>query len=133
VPAIFERIEAVGLTTQEACGDTPRVFLGCPLAGVTAHEVLDATDDIRAVASRYVGDPAFSNLPRKYKTSISGCRVHCTNPEINDISLVGRRPFRRSGPATTCRSAAASPRTRCSRSGSAHSSSRRACRMCGPA
>ena len=89
VPAIFEQIEAVGLTTQEACGDTPRVFLGCPLAGVTADEVLDATADVRAVASRYVGDPAFSNLPRKYKTSISGCRVHCTNPEINDISLVG--------------------------------------------
>ena len=89
VPAIFERIDAAGLTTQEACGDTPRVFLGCPLAGVTADEVLDATPDIRAVASRYLGDPAFSNLPRKYKTSISGCRVHCTNPEINDISLVG--------------------------------------------
>ena len=89
VPAIFERIESVGLTTQEACGDTPRVFLGCPLAGVTADEVLDASLDIRAVASRYLGDPAFSNLPRKYKTSISGCRVHCTNPEINDISLVG--------------------------------------------
>jgi sulfite reductase (ferredoxin) len=89
VPAIFERIDSAGLTTQEACGDTPRVFLGCPLAGVTADEVLDATPDIRAVASRYLGDPAFSNLPRKYKTSISGCRVHCTNPEINDISLVG--------------------------------------------
>ena len=89
VPAIFERIDEVGLTTQEACGDTPRVFMGCPLAGVTADEVLDATPDIRAVASRYLGDPAFSNLPRKYKTSISGCRVHCTNPEINDISLVG--------------------------------------------
>ncbi len=89
VPAIFERIEAVGLTTQEACGDTPRVILGCPLAGVTADEVLDATPQIRAVASRYLGDPAFSNLPRKYKTSISGCRVHCTNPEINDVSFVG--------------------------------------------
>jgi sulfite reductase (ferredoxin) len=89
VPAIFDRIEGVGLTTQEACGDVPRVFLGCPLAGVTADEVLDATPDIRAVTSRYVGDPAFSNLPRKYKTSISGCRTHCTNPEINDISLVG--------------------------------------------
>ena len=47
---------------------------------------------IRAVAARYLGDPAFSNLPRKYKTSISGCRAQCTNPEINDISLVGRRP-----------------------------------------
>src|SRR6187200_1447379 len=66
VPAIFERIEATGLTTQEACGDTPRVILGCPLAGVAADEVLDATPAIRAVAERFIGDPSFSNLPRKY-------------------------------------------------------------------
>jgi sulfite reductase (ferredoxin) len=89
VPAIFERIGSVGLTTQEACGDTPRVIMGCPLAGVTAAEVLDATPVIRAVAERVLGDPAFSNLPRKYKTSISGCAARCTNPEINDVSFVG--------------------------------------------
>ena len=89
VPAIFERIESVGLTTQEACGDTPRVILGCPLAGVTAEELFDATPDIRTVAQRFIGDPAFSNLPRKYKTSISACLAGCTNPEINDVSFVG--------------------------------------------
>src|SRR4029077_712478 len=89
VPAIFERLRAVGLTTQEACGDTPRVFLGCPLAGVTADEVLDATPQIREVASRYLGDPAFSNLPRKYKTAIGGSRVPGKHPEINDLSFVG--------------------------------------------
>ncbi len=89
VPAIWERIESTGLTTQEACGDTPRVILGCPLAGVTAGELFDATPDIRAVATRMLGDPAFSNLPRKYKTSISGCAAGCTNPEINDVSFVG--------------------------------------------
>ena len=89
VPAIFECIESVGLTTQEACGDTPRVILGCPVAGVTADELFDATPDVRAVAERFVGDPAFSNLPRKYKTSISACRAGCTNPEINDVSFVG--------------------------------------------
>jgi sulfite reductase (ferredoxin) len=89
MPVIWEALEGVGLSTQEACGDTPRVFLGCPLAGVTADEVLDATPAIRAVAERYLGDPAFSNLPRKYKTSISGCTAGCTNPEINDISLSG--------------------------------------------
>ena len=98
VPAIWERIESVGLSTQEACGDTPRVILGCPLAGVTADEVFDATPDIRAVAERFIGDPAFSNLPRKYKTSISGCLAGCTNHEINDVSLVGvDRPRRRAG------------------------------------
>jgi sulfite reductase (ferredoxin) len=89
MPAIWELIEGVGLSTQEACGDTPRVFLGCPLAGVTSGEVLDATADIRAVSQRFIGDPAFSNLPRKYKTSISGCTAGCTNPEINDVSFVG--------------------------------------------
>jgi sulfite reductase (ferredoxin) len=89
VPAIWERLEATGLSTQEACGDTPRVFLGCPLAGVDGNEILDATPDIRAVAQRFIGDPAFSNLPRKYKTSISGCVAMCTNPEINDVSFSG--------------------------------------------
>jgi len=89
VPAIWELLEATGLTTQEACGDTPRVILGCPLAGVAADEVIDATSAIRDVAQRFIGDPAFSNLPRKYKTSISGCAAHCTNPEINDVSFSG--------------------------------------------
>ena len=51
--------------------------------------MFDATPDIRAVAERFVGDPAFSNLLRKYKTSISGCLVGCTNHEINDVSFAG--------------------------------------------
>ena len=89
VPAIFERIESVGLTTAEACGDTPRVILGCPLAGVAADEVIDATPEIAAIRDLYIGSPEFSNLPRKYKSSISGCARHCTNPEINDVSFVG--------------------------------------------
>jgi sulfite reductase (ferredoxin) len=89
MPEIWDRLEAVGLVTTEACGDTPRVILGCPLAGVAADEVIDATDVIRSVAARYVGDPAFSNLPRKFKTSISGCATHCTNHEINDVAFVG--------------------------------------------
>ncbi|MGH3544671.1 MAG: nitrite/sulfite reductase, partial [Mycobacteriales bacterium] len=54
-------------------------------------EVIDATPVIQAVAQRYVGDPAFSNLPRKFKTSISGCTRHCTNHEVNDVSFVGVR------------------------------------------
>jgi sulfite reductase (ferredoxin) len=89
VPEIWERLEAVGLGTTEACGDTPRVILGCPLAGVAADEVIDATPAVEAVARRFVGDPAFSNLPRKFKTSISGCATHCGNHEINDVALVG--------------------------------------------
>ena len=91
VPEIWERLEAVGLSTTEACGDTPRVILGCPLAGVLDDAVLDATPEVTAVAERFVGDPEFSNLPRKFKSSISGCSHHCTNHEINDIAFVGVR------------------------------------------
>ncbi|MDP9241258.1 MAG: nitrite/sulfite reductase [Actinomycetota bacterium] len=91
VPAIWTALEAVGLSTTEACGDTPRVMLGCPLAGVAADEVIDATPWIKETAARYVGDPAFSNLPRKFKTSMSGCVDHCTHHEINDVAFVGVR------------------------------------------
>jgi sulfite reductase (ferredoxin) len=89
VPAIWEALESVGLSTTEACGDTPRVILGCPLAGIDAEEIIDATPQIRQTSAAYVGDPAFSNLPRKYKTAISGCTVQCVPHEINDISFVG--------------------------------------------
>ena len=89
VPAIWDALEAVGLSTTEACGDTPRVILGCPLAGIDAEEVFDATPEIRQTAERYVGDPAFSNLPRKYKSVMSGCAVQCTPHEINDVAFVG--------------------------------------------
>ena len=91
VPAIWEHLEAVGLSTTEACGDTPRVIVGCPLAGVAHDEVIDGSGAIAEVAARYLGAPAFANLPRKFKTSISGCAVHCTNHEINDVSFVGVR------------------------------------------
>ena len=91
VPVIWEQLEAVGLSTTEACGDTPRVMLGCPLEGVAADSVLDAGASLRETVERYLGDPEFSNLPRKFKTSISGCPRHCTNHEINDVSFVGVR------------------------------------------
>ena len=89
VPAIWDALEAVGLSTTEACGDTPRVILGCPLAGIDAEEIIDATPQISETAERYVGEPAFSNLPRKYKSAMSGCAVQCTVHEINDIAFVG--------------------------------------------
>src|SRR6476619_1668019 len=91
VPEIWERLEAVGLSTTEACGDCPRVILGCPLAGVAADEVLDATPVLRRVNALAEGNKEFSNLPRKYKTAVSGCGVYCIHHEINDISFVGVR------------------------------------------
>ncbi|WP_021599341.1 nitrite/sulfite reductase [Actinomadura welshii] len=89
VPAIWEALETVGLHTMEACGDVPRTIIGCPLAGIAADEVIDATTDLREIHDKYIGSPEFSNLPRKYKTALSGCTAHCTVHEINDIAFVG--------------------------------------------
>ncbi|WP_433240486.1 nitrite/sulfite reductase [Streptosporangium sp. CA-135522] len=89
VPDIWKRLEAVGLSTTEACGDTPRVILGCPLAGIDTDEVVDGTAQIDEIYDTYIGDPAYSNLPRKFKTAVSGCPSHCTVHEINDIAFVG--------------------------------------------
>jgi sulfite reductase (ferredoxin) len=89
VPAIWDALESVGLSTTEACGDTPRVILGCPLAGLDADEILDATPEIAAIGEQYIGDSAFSNLPRKFKSSISGCAAQCAIHEINDIAFAG--------------------------------------------
>jgi len=87
VPEIWRRLDEVGLQTIEACGDCPRGMLGSPLAGLSADEVVDGTPAIEEITRRYIGNPDFSNLPRKFKTAISGQQdvVH----EINDVSFVG--------------------------------------------
>ncbi|RBO88353.1 nitrite/sulfite reductase [Nocardia puris] len=87
VPEIWRRLEDVGLQTTEACGDCPRVVLGSPLAGESLDEVLDPTPAIEEIVRRYIGDKRYSNLPRKFKSAISGLQdvVH----EINDIAFVG--------------------------------------------
>jgi sulfite reductase (ferredoxin) len=89
VPAIWERLEAVGLSTTEACGDTPRVVLGSPVAGISADEILDGTAAIDEIQTRFIGSPEFSNLPRKFKTAISGSPLQDVEHEVNDISFVG--------------------------------------------
>ena len=89
VPEIWRRLEEVGLQTTEACGDTPRVILGSPLAGIAADEILDPTDVIREITSRYIGDPELANLPRKFKSAITGHPSLDVVHEINDVSLVG--------------------------------------------
>ena len=87
VPEIWRRLESVGLQTTEACGDCPRVVLGSPVAGVSADEVVDGTPAIDEILERYVGDPRYSNLPRKFKSQISWL---ADGPyETNDISFVG--------------------------------------------
>ncbi|OZV82465.1 sulfite reductase [Micromonospora echinospora] len=87
MPEIWRRLESVGLQTTEACGDCPRIVLGSPVAGVARDEVLDPTPAIDEIVRRYVGDKQYSNLPRKFKSSISW--LVDTPYEANDIAFLG--------------------------------------------
>jgi sulfite reductase (ferredoxin) len=89
VPAIWDRLDAAGLSSVEACGDSPRPFLGSPVAGVAKDEIIDGTSALQEIKDRFIGDPAFSNLPRKFKTALTGHPSHDVAPEINDVSFVG--------------------------------------------
>jgi sulfite reductase (ferredoxin) len=89
VPEIWRRLEAVGLSTTEACGDTPRTILGSPVAGVAEDEIIDGTPAVDEINRRFIGNPDFSNLPRKFKTAISGSPQLDVAHEINDIAFVG--------------------------------------------
>jgi len=87
MPAIWAKLEGLGMITTEACGDTPRVILGSPVAGVSADEKIDPSPAMDEIIATYIGNPAFSNLPRKFKTAISWQQdiAH----EINDVSFIG--------------------------------------------
>ncbi|WP_329588294.1 nitrite/sulfite reductase [Streptomyces sp. NBC_01362] len=89
VPAIWEKLESVGLSTTEACGDCPRVIIGSPVAGIASDEIIDGTPAVDEIHDRYIGNKEFSNLPRKFKTAISGSPVQDVVHEINDIAFVG--------------------------------------------
>jgi sulfite reductase (ferredoxin) len=87
LPEILDALWRCGLTTIGACGDVTRNITGCPVAGVDADEICDASPLALAATQMLVGNPDFYNLPRKFKISITGCRAWCTYPEINDVGL----------------------------------------------
>ena len=87
LPEIIDTLVSQGLTTMSTCGDVTRNITGCPLAGVDAHELCDASPLVLEATEMLVGNPDFYNLPRKYKISISGCRDWCAYPEINDVAF----------------------------------------------
>ncbi len=88
MPEIWRRLEAVGLGTTEACGDVPRVILGSPVAGIAADELIDPTPQIDEITSRFIGDESLANLPRKFKTAITGHPSQDVVHEINDVAFV---------------------------------------------
>ena len=91
VPAIFSELERIGLSTAGACGDITRNVTGCPLAGIDDAEFIDAEPLVESLHRHFLGNHEFSNLPRKFKITVSGCSSYCTGHEINDIGLVALR------------------------------------------
>jgi sulfite reductase (ferredoxin) len=91
LPTIFSALGACGLSSLGTCGDVTRNITGCPLAGLDADEIVDASPLVQAATAMVNGSPDFYNLPRKYKVSITGCRVWCSYPEINDLGLTAVR------------------------------------------
>jgi ferredoxin-nitrite reductase len=87
VPDIWRRLEAVGVTTVQACGDSARNVTCCPVSGLDADEVLDAYPVAAAISAFFTGNREYANLPRKFKLSVTGCREDCAQAEINDIGL----------------------------------------------
>jgi sulfite reductase beta subunit-like hemoprotein len=87
LPVVIAKLHSVGLTTTGACGDITRNVCGCPVSGIDPHELYDTRPIVRDVTSYFLGNKAFSDLPRKYKISISGCPIHCNQPEINDVGI----------------------------------------------
>lgn len=87
LPGIFSRLVESGITTMGSCGDDTRNITGCPLAGIDPEEIVDACPLVQAATRMLNGNPDFYNLPRKYKICITGCRVWCSYPEINDIGM----------------------------------------------
>ena len=87
VPEIWRLLEEVDLTSVQACGDSARNVLGCPVAGVDADEMFDATPIVDAISGFFTGNREYANLPRKFKMSVTGCLDDCAQAEINDIGL----------------------------------------------
>ncbi len=87
LPEVVDALDAIGLSPKGACGDVVRNVTGCPLAGVAANELIDASPIARGIAHELNANSDFYNLPRKFKISATGCPAWCTYPEINDIGL----------------------------------------------
>ena len=87
LPEVVDKLTEIGLSPKGACGDVVRNVTGCPLAGLSGEELLDASPLAVEIAEKLTANPEFVNLPRKFKVSVTGCPIWCSYPEINDVSL----------------------------------------------
>lgn len=90
-PDLFDRVyNKLGLYTDFSCGDTPRNVCSCPLNDLIPNQICAMGDIAQKISDMYRnGGKEFSNLPRKFKASISACPLHCHQPQINDIGVFG--------------------------------------------
>ena len=91
VPEIWRRLEEAGITTVQACGDSARNVLCCPVSGLDHEEVVDAYPIAQAISDYFTGNREYANLPRKFKMSVTGCLEDCAQAEINDIGMLPAR------------------------------------------
>ncbi|HEY3018572.1 MAG TPA: hypothetical protein VGJ32_00175 [Solirubrobacteraceae bacterium] len=89
IPEIFRRLDECGLTTKGACGDITRNVVGCTLAGIGHEQIVDGHATAEAIHQHFLGNKLYSNLPRKYKISVTGCAEDCARGLINDVALSG--------------------------------------------
>jgi sulfite reductase (ferredoxin) len=87
LPEVVDALTAIGLSPKGACGDVVRNVTGCPLAGLDADELIDASPLAVEIAHKLTANPEFYNLPRKFKITVTGCPLWCSYPEINDVAL----------------------------------------------
>jgi len=100
VPEIWERLRGVNLHTLQTGMDNVRNLNGCALAGLTPGELLDASSvvfELNRILVGSDGNPEFTNLPRKFNVTITGCLENCTHAESQDIALVPARKGTRPG------------------------------------
>jgi ferredoxin-nitrite reductase len=91
IPEVWRRLEEVGITTVQACGDSARNVLCCPVSGLGHEEVIDAYPVAQAISNYFTGNREYANLPRKFKMSVTGCLEDCAQAEINDIGMLPAR------------------------------------------
>jgi ferredoxin-nitrite reductase len=91
LPAIWEKLRGVDLRSLQTGIDNVRNINGCALAGLTPHELFDASPVVHELDRIIVGargNPEFTDLPRKFNISVTGCLDNCTHDESQDIALV---------------------------------------------
>jgi ferredoxin-nitrite reductase len=87
VPKIWERLETFGLVSLQTGMDNIRGVVGCPVAGLTPNELFDASNVVQEFTRMFVGNKAYTNLPRKFNVTITACKEACTHAETQDLAL----------------------------------------------